>query len=98
MDKIKTPLIRLLADRVLVKPIEAETTTKGGIIIPDNAQEKPRQGRVILVGPGEPGQVMQVKEGDHVLYGEYSGQQVHLEGEDYLLMRELDIFVIINPE
>ena len=82
-------------DRVVIKPAPAEETTKGGIIIPDTAKEKPQRGEVVAVGPGKDGNDMTVKSGDIVLYGKYSGQELNYEGEDYLIMREDDILVIL---
>ncbi len=93
--------LKPLADRVIVKPMEPEETTKGGIILPDTAKEKPIEGTIVAVGPGkvsDDGKVvkMEVKEGDKVLYGKYSGTEVTVEGEDYLIMRESDIFAIVS--
>lgn len=90
-----------LADRVIIKPSEAEEKTKGGIILPDTAKEKPIEGTVVAVGPGkvtEDGKTvtLTVKTGDKVLYGKYSGTEVTVEGVDYLIMRESDIFAIIK--
>ncbi len=82
-------------DRVVVKPAPAEETTRGGIIIPDTAKEKPQRGEVIAVGPGKEGNLMTVQIGDTVLYGKYSGQELQYEGEDYLIMREDDILVVL---
>jgi chaperonin GroES len=82
-------------DRVVVKPAPAEEKTSGGIIIPDTAKEKPQRGEVIAVGPGKDGNAMTVTKGDIVLYGKYAGQEVNLEGQDYLIMREDDILVVI---
>ena len=82
-------------DRVVVKPAQAEEKTKGGIIIPDTAKEKPSRGEVIAVGPGKDGNKMTVKKGDTVLYGKYAGQELSYEGNDYLIMREDDILVVI---
>ena len=82
-------------DRVVVKPAAAEEKTIGGIIIPDTAKEKPQKGKVIAVGPGKEGVKMTVKKGDTVLYGKYAGQEIQYEGQDYLIMREDDILVII---
>ena len=92
--------IKPLADRVVVRPIEEAETIKGGIIIPDTAKEKPMQGEIIEVGPGRTDDsgkhlAMDVKKGDKVLYGKYSGTEVTLEGHDYLIMRESDIFAVI---
>ena len=87
-----------IADRVIVKPAPAEEKTKGGIIIPDTAKEKPQRGEVIAVGPGKTGKdahSMTVQVGDIVLYGKYSGQEITYEGTDYLIMREEEILVII---
>ena len=82
-------------DRVVVKPAPAEEKTKGGIIIPDTAKEKPQRGEVIAVGPGKEGKALTVKKGDTVLYGKYAGQELTLEGQDLLIMREDDILVIL---
>jgi chaperonin GroES len=82
-------------DRVVVKPQAPEEKTKGGIIIPDTAKEKPLQGEVIAVGPGKDGNAMTVSVGDTVLYGKYAGQELSYEGQDYLIMREDDILVIL---
>lgn len=87
--------IRPLADRVMVKPAEAETKTAGGIIIPDTAKEKPQKGTVVAVGPGKKDEPTTVKVGDTVLYGKYSGTEIQVEGTDYLIMRESDIFAIL---
>ncbi len=84
-----------LADRVVVKPEPAEEETKGGIIVPDTAKEKPQKGDVVAVGDGKKDEPMTVKEGDKVLYGKYAGTEVNIEGEDYLIMREADIYGII---
>ena len=93
--------IKPLADRVLVKPIEEQEVKKGGIIIPDTAKEKPMEGEIIEIGAGrvtdEGVKVeLQVKKGDKVLYGKYSGTEVAFDGNEYLIMRESDIFAIIN--
>ncbi len=93
--------IRPLNDRVLVKRLEEEEKTKGGIIIPDTAKEKPIQGEVIAVGKGkimENGDVkpLDVKEGDRVLFGKYAGTEVKIDGEEYLIMREDDILGVIE--
>ena len=87
--------IKPLADRVLVEPMEAETTTASGIIIPDNAKEKPQKGKIVAVGPGTADNPITVKKGDTVLYGKYAGTELKLDGKDYLIMRENDIFAII---
>lgn len=85
-----------IGDRVVVQPSQAEEKTKGGIIIPDTAKEKPQQGVIIAVGPGKDGNSMTVKNGDVVLYGKYAGQEINHDGEDYLIMREDDILVILG--
>ena len=82
-------------DRVVVKPAKAETKTAGGIILPDTAKEKPQKGKVIAVGPGKDGNKLTVKKGDTVLYGKYAGQELNYQGDDYLIMREDDILVIL---
>ena len=82
-------------DRVVVKPAPAEEKTKGGIIIPDTAKEKPQRGEIVAVGPGKEGNAMTVSVGDTVLYGKYAGQELHYEGNDYLIMREDDILVVL---
>ena len=85
-----------LADRVIIEPAAAEETTAGGIIIPDTAQEKPKKGKIIAAGNGKKDEPLTVKEGDTVLYGQYSGTEIKIEGSDYLIMRESDIFAIIK--
>ncbi len=92
--------LKPLADRVVVRPLEAEEKTAGGLYIPDTAKEKPQQGEVMAVGPGKVADdgksiPMEVKVGDKVLYGKYSGTEVHVGADDYLIMRESDIFAII---
>ena len=82
-------------DRVLVEPAEAETKTASGIIIPDTAKEKPQKGKVIAVGEGLKDKPVTVKVGDSILYGKYSGTEIILEGKEYLIMRNSDIFGII---
>jgi chaperonin GroES len=84
-----------LADRVLVEAATAEEKTAGGIIIPDTAKEKPQKGKIIAVGKGKKDEPMTVKKGDVVLYGKYSGTEISIEGKDYLIMKESDIFAII---
>lgn len=93
--------IKPLADRVLVKPTEAEEVNRGGIIIPDTAKEKPMQGEVKEVGAGrqtEDGKVipMSVKKGDRILYGKYSGNEISVDGDDLLIMREADVLAIVE--
>ena len=92
MSKLK---IKPLADRVLVEPLEAETKTASGIIIPDTAKEKPQKGSIVAVGPGTKENPVTVKVGDSVLYGKYSGTELKLEGKDYLIMRESHILAIV---
>jgi len=87
--------IKPLADRVLVKPQAAETKTASGIIIPDSAKEKPQQGKIVAVGNGTKDEPLTVKVGDTVLYGKYAGTELKLEGNDYLIMKESDIFAIL---
>ena len=92
--------IRPLSDRVVVKPTEQEEKKHGGIIIPDTAKEKPQQGKIVAVGPGKVSDTgakvaMEVKVGDFILYGKYSGTEVTVDNEDYLIMRESDIFAVI---
>lgn len=85
-----------ISDRVVIKPAPAEEKTKGGIIIPDTAKEKPQMGEVVAVGPGKDGNLMTVKVGDKVLYGKYAGQELQHGGEEYLIVREDDILVVIE--
>jgi len=87
--------IKPLADRVLVEPLEAETKTASGIIIPDTAKEKPQKGNIVAVGPGTKENPVTVKVGDSVLYGKYSGTELKLDGKNYLIMRESDILAIV---
>jgi chaperonin GroES len=87
--------IKPLADRVLIEPTQAETTTASGIIIPDSAKEKPQKGTVVAVGNGTKDEPLTVKVGDTVLYGKYAGTELAVEGNDYLIMRESDIFAIV---
>jgi len=93
--------IRPLADRILVKREEPSETVRGGIIIPDTAKEKPQEGRVVAVGPGkldEQGKriPMEVKKGDRILMGKYSGTEVKIDGEEHLIMREDDVLAVID--
>lgn len=93
--------VQPLGDRILLKPLEAEEKTKGGIILPDTAKEKPQEGKVIAVGKGkvlESGKTepVEVKVGDKVLYGKYSGTEIKIEGEDHLIVREEDILAILK--
>jgi len=93
---------RPLGDRVLVRRVEEEAKTKGGIIIPDSAKEKPQEGEVLAIGPGgrdEQGklQPLDVKVGDRILFGKWSGTEVKLDGEDLLIMKESDILGVLEP-
>ena len=93
--------LRPLADRVIVKRVEQETKTASGIVIPDNAAEKPDQGEVLSVGPGkrnERGDIvsMNVKKGDRVLFGKYSGNEIKIDGVDHLILREDDILGVLD--
>lgn len=87
--------IKPLADRVLIEAASAEEKTTGGIIIPDTAKEKPQKGKVIAVGKGTKDDPITVKVGDNVLYGKYAGTEIALNGSDYIIMREADIFAVI---
>lgn len=87
--------IKPLADRVVVAPALAEAKTASGIIIPDTAKEKPQKGKVVAVGPGKKDDPMTVKVGDVVLYGKYGGTEITVEGDDYLIMRESDVYAIV---
>jgi len=93
--KINLHIMKPIADRVIIKPAPADEKTKGGLIIPDTAKEKPQRGEVIAVGSGKDGNLMTVQVGDIVLYGKYSGQEINYEGQDYLIMREDDVLCII---
>lgn len=84
-----------LADRVLVEPAAAEEKTASGIIIPDTAKEKPQQGKIVAIGTGKKDEPINVKVGDQVLYGKYSGTEVTIDGSEYLIMKESDIYGIV---
>jgi chaperonin GroES len=93
--------IKPLGDRIVVKPLEAQEKTKSGLVLPDTAKEKPQEGKVISVGSGrllDDGSVksLEVKTGDRVLYGKYSGTEVSLEGGDYLILREEDVLAVVQ--
>jgi len=93
--------LRPLQDRILVKRVEEETKTKGGIIIPDTAKEKPAEGKVIAVGNGKLGDdgkriPLEIKKGDRILFGKYSGTEVKIEGDEHLIMREDDVLAVIE--
>lgn len=87
--------VKPLSDRVLILPNPAEEKTAGGLIIPDTAKEKPLAGKVVAAGPGTKDVKMEVKEGDTVLYGKYAGQELVIDGTEYLIMRQSDILAII---
>ncbi len=84
-----------LADRVLVEPAAAEEKTASGLYIPDTAKEKPQRGTIVAIGTGKPDEPITVKEGDTVLYGKYSGTEISIDGTDYLIMKETDIYGIV---
>lgn len=92
--------VKPLADRVLIRPLEAEERTQGGIVLPDTAKEKPQKGEIVEVGPGrfEDGKrvPMEVAKGQKVLYGKYSGTEVKINGDEYMIMRESDILAILG--
>jgi chaperonin GroES len=92
---MKSVALKPLADRVLVEAAKAEEKTAGGIIIPDTAKEKPQRGKVIAVGNGKKDEPLTVKIGDNVLYGKYSGTEITIDGKEYLIMRESDIFAVL---
>ena len=89
-------MIKPLSDRVLILPNPAEEKTAGGLFIPDTAKEKPLAGKVVAVGPGTSEVTMEVKEGDTVLYGKYAGTELHIDGTDYLIMKQSDIMAIVG--
>ncbi len=84
-----------LGTRVILEPLQAEERTQGGIIIPDSAKEKPQSGKVVAVGQGSKDEAMEVKVGDVVLYGKYSGTEISYEGNDYLIMSQSDILAVV---
>ena len=88
--------LKPLSDRVLILPNPAEEKTAGGLFIPDTAKEKPLAGKVVAVGPGTSEVTMEVKEGDTVLYGKYAGTELHIDGTDYLIMKQSDIMAIVG--
>ena len=88
--------VKPLADRVIIEPSAAEETTSGGIIIPDTAKEKPKKGKVVAAGSGKKDERVTVKVGETVLYRQYSGTEIKIDGSDYLIMRESDIFAIVK--
>ena len=93
--------LKPLGDRIVVRPLEAQEKTKSGLVLPDAAREKPQEGKVIAVGTGrllDDGSVktLEIKNGDRVLYGKYSGTEVSLEGDDYLILREEDVLAIVT--
>jgi len=101
LEELSAMKFRPLHDRILVKRLDSETKTKGGIIIPDTAKEKPQEALVIAVGPGkvnDDGKVvpMEVKKGDKVLFGKYSGSEITLDGEEHLIIREEDVLAVLE--
>ena len=100
MAKLK---IRPLGDRIVVEPLEAEEKTKGGIILPDTAKEKPQEGKVVAVGKGKVGEdgkpvAMEVKVGDKVLYGKYSGTEITIGDKEYIILKEEDILAVVEDK
>ena len=100
MAKLK---IRPLGDRIVVEPLEAEEKTKGGIILPDSAKEKPQEGKVVAVGKGKIGEdgkpvPMEIKVGDKVLYGKYSGTEITIEDKEYIILKEEDILAVVEDK
>ncbi|MDR2728782.1 MAG: co-chaperone GroES [Chitinispirillales bacterium] len=92
--------VKPLADRIVVRPLEAQEKTSGGIYIPDNAKEKPQKGEVVAAGPGKTSDSgakieMSLKKGDKILYGKYSGTEVSIDGEDFLIMKESDVLAVV---
>jgi chaperonin GroES len=93
--------LRPLQDRILVQRVQEETKTKGGIIIPDTAKEKPAEGKIVAVGNGKLGEdgkriALEVKKGDRILFGKYAGSEIKIEGEEYLILREDDVLGVIE--
>ena len=93
--------LKPLGDRIVVRPLEAQEKTKSGLVLPDSAKEKPQEGKVLSVGTGkllDDGVVksLEIKNGDRVLYGKYSGTEISLEGEDYLILREEDVLAVVQ--
>lgn len=88
--------VKPLADRVIIRPAQAEEVTAAGIIIPDSAKEKPLKGTVIAVGPGTKDEVMELKDGDTVLYGKYTGTELEIEGDKVLIMRQSEVLAILG--
>lgn len=88
--------VKPLADRVIIRPAQAEEVTAAGIIIPDSAKEKPLKGTVIAVGPGTKDEVMELKDGDAVLYGKYAGTELEIEGDKVLIMRQSEVLAILG--
>lgn len=88
--------VKPLADRIIIRPAQAEEVTAAGIIIPDSAKEKPLKGTVIAVGPGTKDEVMELKDGDTVLYGKYAGTELEIEGDKVLIMRQSEVLAILG--
>jgi chaperonin GroES len=100
-SKTETLTIKPLQDRILVRRLEAEEKTKGGIILPDTAKEKPQEGKVVAVGPGRIDKMgkkidLSLRVGDRILFGPYAGNEVRINGEEYLIMKEEDVFGVIE--
>ncbi len=100
MGKMK---LRPLGDRIVIEPLEAEEKTKGGIILPDTAKEKPQEGKVVAVGKGktdDSGKLipMEVKVGDKILYGKYAGTEITIEGKEYIILREEDVLAVVEDK
>ncbi|MDP3722794.1 MAG: co-chaperone GroES [Candidatus Omnitrophota bacterium] len=93
--------LKPLGDRIVIRPLDPEETTKSGLVVPDTAKEKPQEGKVVAVGTGrllDDGVVkaLEVRNGDRVLYGKYAGTEISLEGEDYLILREEDVLAVVH--
>lgn len=100
MGKMK---LRPLGDRLVVEPLEAEEKTKGGIILPDTAKEKPQEGKVVAAGKGKVDEngktvAMEVKVGDKILYGKYSGTEITVDGKEYMILREEDVLAVVDEK
>lgn len=96
-------MLKPLGDRIIAKPVSAEETTAGGIVLPDTAKEKPQEGEVVAVGPGamlDSGKKapMDVKVGDRVIYGKYAGSEVKIGGDEYMILRQEDVLAIVEPK
>lgn len=89
-------ILKPIGDKVLIKPWPADDKSKGGVIIPDSVKEKPLRGQVVAVGPGKDGDTMTVHVDDFVMYGRYSGAELEIEGEKFVIMREDEIFIVVD--